>query len=71
MIRNKTLDAKMAGYREYLTGLLADSVDGMPVEDCTHNDRPSCPKCARRKAIAEAADLIRRLGGVRRETPGA
>ena len=67
MIRNKTLNAKLAGYRVYLTDILADAVDGLTPEDCDHRPkRQSCARCdERRTVVADAADLIRKIGGVK------
>jgi CHASE2 domain-containing sensor protein len=37
----------------------ARAVEQLPREDCGHNVRASCPKCARREALGEAERAIR------------
>ena len=67
MIRNKTLDAKLAREREYITEVLAGSVEGLLPEGCDHRPkRQSCARCDERQTvIAEAADVIRKIGGAK------
>ena len=67
MIRNKALNAKLAREREYITEVLAGSVEGLLPEDCDHRPkRQSCARCdERRTVIADAADVIRKIGGVK------
>ena len=68
MIRNKTLDAKLAREREYITEVLAVVVEGVAPEACKHrNGGPleKCTRCAQRIAITEAAAKIRETGGVK------
>ena len=35
------------------------AIQAIPREECGHNDRPSCPKCARRTALAAAEAAVR------------
>ena len=67
MIRNKTLDAKLAREREYITEVLAVVVEGLTPGACNHRNggtAEKCTRCAKRIAITEAAAKIRETGGV-------
>jgi hypothetical protein len=64
---DKAIDAKLAGYRMYLTELLADAVDGLTPGDCNHRNggtAEKCTRCAQRIAITAAATKVREIGGV-------
>jgi hypothetical protein len=67
VITGDTLNAKLAREREYVTRVIADAVEGLPPEDCDHRPRrQSCARCdERRTVVADAAALIRKIGGVK------
>ena len=59
--RRPVVDADMLAARDAQTAeACARTVDQLPRADCPHkNVRPSCPRCARREALAEAARAVR------------
>lgn len=43
---------------------LAKAIEETALAACSHNIRPSCPKCQSRQAAFAAAKLVRDTGGV-------
>lgn len=58
------LGRKLRRHRRDLAAQFADTIEALDYEVCTHNDRPSCAKCATRVAVREAARVVRETGGV-------
>ena len=65
------LSRKLRQHRRDLAAQFADAIETLLPEDCPHNNRPSCPRCAQRRTAEAAAVIVRDTGGVRQreETP--
>jgi hypothetical protein len=59
-----TTDADLAAKRKAMAEQFAEVIEAMPVEACTHQYWKSCPKCATRLAVQEAARMVREAGGI-------
>jgi hypothetical protein len=58
--RHAAPDAEaLAEHAAKAAGSCVRAVEQLPREDCAHNIRASCPKCARREALGEAVRAIR------------
>ena len=64
IVTDKAMDEWLARHREALAIQIASAVGALLPEDCTHRDRPSCPRCAERRTVLKAADVVRETGGV-------
>jgi hypothetical protein len=58
------LAAKLARHRRALARQYADAIEALLPDPCTHRDRPSCPKCAERRTVRAAVELVHKTGGV-------
>jgi hypothetical protein len=63
-LRRRTPSARQIGehlaeYAAQAGETAARAVEALPREDCGHNIRASCPKCARREALGEAGRAVR------------
>lgn len=56
--------AELKRHRQALAVQFASAVNALLPGDCPHRDRPSCPRCAERRAILAAADVVRETGGI-------
>jgi len=64
---DRAIDAALARHRMAVADQIAEAVEAMPVLRCAHRggaDLPSCPRCVQRRAVAAAADVVRKTGGV-------
>lgn len=59
-----SVEAKLIRQRISLTAQIADAVEALLPELCTHRNRPSCPTCSARRTVQAAAKVIRETGGV-------
>ena len=65
IVTDKALDAWLAQHQMRDAARIADAIEALPYEVCTHNDRPSCAKCARRLTVQAAAAVVRETGGAK------
>lgn len=62
---DEAIEARLKRQRIALAAQYAAAIEALTPEDCAHNDRKSCPKCAERRAVRAAADVVRETGGAK------
>ena len=62
---DEAIEARLKRQRLALTRQAADAIEILLPENCTHRDRPSCPRCAERRTVRAAADVVREAGGIK------
>ena len=60
---DRAIAAKLKRQRLALAAQFADAIGALAPDDCPHQNRPSCPRCAQRRTVEAAAEVVRVTGG--------